>query len=68
MLEPKVPDIPGTIHLEGILQIDTTRGVIYFHTNEGLTALRICSLPTPIPEIMPGSMLDITHMTGANWR
>jgi len=66
-LHPKEPSVPGMIHLEGMLQIDTDRGVIYFHTTEGHTALRICRLPTPIPETSPGNMLDITHMTGANW-
>jgi len=56
--------------LHGILEIDHKRGVIYFHCDElekvekfGVTALRICQLPKPIPE----RALDITHMMGADW-
>ena len=51
---------------EGILEIDSSRGVIYFHMNNGTTKLRICRLPKPIPEDQ--EFLDITHMHGANWR
>ena len=48
----------------GQLEIDSDRGVIYFHSNlTGATTLRICNLPTPIPE----HMLDITHMIATNW-
>ena len=60
--------------LNGQLEIDHDRGVIYFHlSDEGevckrgtVTALHICSLPTPIPEIKQ-RMLDITHMKGCDW-
>ena len=38
-----------TISIDGTLEIDQHRGVIYFHANEGYTLLRICSLPKPIP-------------------
>jgi hypothetical protein len=55
--------------LEGILEIDHERGVIYFHDkSNGGTALRICSLPTPIPIPKFGEGLDITHLHGTNWR
>ena len=58
-----------TIKFEGELEIDQARGVIYFHaTNTGDTKLRVCSLPTPIPDVSEyGQMLDITHMHGASW-
>ena len=40
-----------TITIDGQLEIDQDRGVIYFHSfNTGITALRICQLPTPIPD------------------
>lgn len=58
-----------TIKFEGELEIDQARGVIYFHDKNGVTLLRVCRLPTPIPQ--PGKfeshMLDITHMHGASW-
>jgi len=38
-----------TTIIEGQLEIDHERGVIYFHNNEGYTTLRICNLQTPIP-------------------
>lgn len=55
--------------LDGTLEIDHERGVIYFHSNEGWTALRICRLPKPIPTFPTrvGVMLDITHMHGCDW-
>jgi len=60
-----------TIQIEGILEIDQNRGVIYFHSNEhGNTPLRICSLPKPIPDSSLNFTigLDITHMIGCNWK
>lgn len=61
-----------TYTIRGQLEIDAERGVIYFHTTDpaaamrlgGITMLRICSLPTPIPT---SQMLDITHMHGVSW-
>ena len=50
--------------VNGQLEIDHRRGVIYFHSDKGLTLLRICQLPTPIPT----EELDITHMYGCNWK
>lgn len=66
--------------IKGILEIDSDRGVIYFHPVEemslsegvwginpippGSTQLRICRLPTPIPTNRP---IDITHMHGTDW-
>ena len=56
----------ATAQIKGTLEIDYNRGVIYFHNNQGVTVLRICSLPKPIP---PGMlMFDITHMKGVNWK
>ena len=53
-----------TEKIEGQLEIDSERGFIYFHSNKtGGTILRICNLPTPIPD----QWLDITHGYGANW-
>ena len=57
-----------TRKIYGQLEIDTDRGVIYFHsTKTGGTVLRICSLPHPIPEVQLGLLLDITHMYGSSW-
>lgn len=53
------------IEIEGMLEIDAKRGVIYFHSFEGQTILRICSLPAPIPT---ARLLDITHMVGCDWK
>lgn len=61
-----------TLKLDGQLEIDTERGVIYFHAAQGFTMLRICRLPAPIPDPYPngevGTLLDITHMHGTNWK
>lgn len=64
---------PGPVSIPGFLEIDVSRGVIYFHVSDmdmvrklGLvTLLRICQLPKPIPEDV---QLDITHMVGCSWR
>lgn len=50
----------------GVLEIDTDRGVIYFHSVQDTTMLRICNLPTPIPTDVD-TLLDITHMYGVSW-
>jgi hypothetical protein len=59
----------GTIQINGILEIDQERGVIYFHSSAtGHTPLRICNLPKSIPNPTEyGKMLDITHFQGCNW-
>lgn len=57
-----------TTKVEGTLEIDHDRGVVYFHSKTGWTMLRICSLPKPIPVPKPGDGLDITHMHGASWK
>jgi len=65
------------ITIDGQLEIDQDRGVIYFHSfNTGITALRICQLPTPIPDprwiitngeaSKEGKQLDIIHLFGVN--
>ncbi len=60
-----------TTKIDGQLEIDHDRGVIYFHSNLGHTVLRICNLPTPIPKDkvrrLDLSGLDITHFKGTNW-
>jgi len=56
---------------KGELEIDEGRGVIYFHVEDQKTSekygcvsiLRICNLPTPIPE----HALDVTHLVGCDW-
>lgn len=54
--------------IEGVLEIDKERGVIYFHSTDdttyGVTILRICRLPKPIPANV---QIDITHMHGASY-
>ncbi len=57
--------------IDGQLEIDHERGVIYFNSEHGCCVLRICNLPKPIPEVgtdpMPERMLDITHLVGTDW-
>ena len=60
-----------TTKIQGQLEIDHKRGVIYFHTELGNTLLRICQLPE-IPQAISrepvrDALLDITHMHGTNW-
>ena len=50
--------------LKGEIEIDHKRGVIYFHSVDKGTILRICNLPKPIPQ---DEMLDITHMINTTW-
>lgn len=65
----------ATTKLQGQLEIDHERGVIYFHANPSrhaklvnkamtVTLLRICNLPKPIPKDV---QIDITHMHGVGW-
>lgn len=66
-----------TVTLPGMLEIDSNRGVIWFHLDPAadkalaqqyekltLTPLRICGLPAPIP---PTIFMDITIGVGCNW-
>lgn len=58
------------IKIKGLLEIDPERGVIYFHEDAtGFTKLRICRLPTPIPDPkgFHGEPLDITSGFGVSW-
>lgn len=58
----------NTIKIDGQLEVDPQRGVIYFHAFEtGHTCLRICKLPTPIPTPDIDRMLDITFGYGCSW-
>jgi hypothetical protein len=58
--------------IDGTLEIDHDRGVIWFHANEvskygTITVFRMCKLPRPIPELGNGLMLDVTHLHGTSW-
>lgn len=61
----------ATQTIMGSLEIDAERGVIYFHSDEGTTKLRISGLPKPID---PAEyMLDIgiapgTGVVNTNWK
>lgn len=70
--EPVKKEKPLTHILKGgTLEIDERRGVIYFHDADGITVLRICHLPKPIPDPYDNNgdnLLDITHMIGASWK
>lgn len=58
-----------TTKIEGQLEIDHKRGVIYFHITKGdmagRTKLRISQLPTPIPD--NEELLDVTIDSGCSW-
>lgn len=53
--------------INGTLEIDYNRGVIYFHSDKGITRLRICQLPLPRKPIDERAMIDITHMVGVSF-
>ena len=56
-----------TIRIQGELEIDVNRGVIYFHS-QGRSMLRICKLPVPIPNPAKNdNLLDISHKYGTSW-
>jgi len=70
---PTLEDSKPTTHLlkGGTLEIDENRGVIYYHDAEGVTVLRICRLPRPIPDPYDNNgdtLLDITFGVGTSWR
>jgi hypothetical protein len=47
--------------IQGEIEIDSHRGVIYFHNYfNGLTTLRICGLKEHLKKFKTGSQLDIT--------
>jgi hypothetical protein len=49
-------------------EIDPARGVMYVHCKKtGRTLLRICSLPTPIPDLGELGTIDLTHMQGVQY-
>lgn len=51
-----------TIKLEGELEVDAERGVLYFHNlRNGATTLRICGLKNVLFGFDVGTQLDITH-------
>jgi hypothetical protein len=49
-----------TIIINGQLEIDQERGVIYFHSNEGHSPLRICGIKNLIDPTGYASSIDIT--------
>jgi hypothetical protein len=51
----------------GEIEIDYTRGVVYFHSATGNTILRICKLKIPDSFDPAIDLLDITHMVGASY-
>ena len=56
--------------INGQLEVDKKRGVIYFHDKNGITRMRIQGLPAPIStENKFMSMLDIKIVSPvvANW-
>ena len=58
-----------TIEVPGKLEIDTSRGVVYFHSAMGRTVLRICHLnPLALRGFDPaeGGFIDLTHMRGVS--
>ncbi len=60
------PHTYETICFDGQLEVDTVRGVIYFHSSHtGTTLLRICGLNlSPFPPVL--GMIDVTHMKGCS--
>ncbi len=56
----------NTIKIQGELELDFQRGVIYFHSSEnGQTILRICKLPKQTSigvEEVTISFIDIAHI------
>lgn len=57
----------STLSVEGVLEIDPARGVIYFHNKQGCTTLRICGLKlSKLSHVNPLMSIDITHMVGAS--
>jgi hypothetical protein len=53
-------------HVDGQLEIDTDRGVIYFHAAKGgRTILRICRVPYLSNFDPQLDYIDITHMVSA---
>jgi len=66
---------PVHLTIDGQLEIDGTRGVIYFHLNNDkdinkynlITLLRICNLPKIHIQDLK-TLLDITHMKGCSWQ
>lgn len=60
-------------NVEGILEIDTNRGVLYFHSKEtGHTVLRVCQLDKDqlagvVRQLDRGMSIDITPMFGVSY-
>lgn len=52
--------------IKGTLEIDASRGVIYFHDNHNRTILRICRLEIP-KDYDYKSLIDLTHMHGCSY-
>ena len=51
-----------TIKIEGQLEVDPARGVLYFHSAEnGISLLRICGLKKELLGYHHSTQLDISH-------
>ena len=54
--------------IEGQLEIDLKRGVVYFHSAaSGGTVLRVCRLEIPKSFNPDHDMINITHMVGVSY-
>ena len=56
--------------IKGELEIDETRGIVYFHDKKGITKMRLQGLPKPIKiDSVTGNMLDIRiqRPVAVNW-
>lgn len=53
-----------TLKFKGELEVDRNRGVIYFHSDKGYSALRICRLKEYMNEVTNDSQIDITIYNG----
>lgn len=61
----------ATQTISGILEIDADRGVIYFHSDEGTTKLRISGLPKPIDPAEYMLDIGVNYSNGrviTNWK
>lgn len=55
--------------IEGRLEIDHDRGVVYFQDSASKQCvLLISNLPTPIPALLGNRMLEIRHLIGQDWQ
>lgn len=63
---PKGFVFPAETKFSGTLTIQSDRGVVYFHDENGECLLRLEGLPTPLPDPHE-AQLDVRHMKGVAW-